>query len=206
MKALLHAVNTLHGHLVFARRVEVLAEMLAALIPEGASVLDVGCGNGAIARRIQDRKPNVKVIGLEVHSRPSCLIPYQTYDGKHFPLPDGIVDMCMFVDVLHHTPNVCEIFREATRVTRRYVLIKDHLFDNQIDIAILKFMDWVGNRPHGVRLPFNYLSQRQWSELFEDAGLVPVTLTHRIPLYSFPFNLAFGRKLHFVALLEKVAT
>src|SRR5271157_866255 len=42
----LSVVGTLHNKLAFSRRVRVLSEHFARLVPRGASVLDVGCGDG----------------------------------------------------------------------------------------------------------------------------------------------------------------
>jgi hypothetical protein len=109
----------------------------------------------------------------------------------------------MFVDVLHHTNNIREVLIEASRVSRRFVLIKDHLSESPIDFYTLKFMDWVGNRPHGVVLPNNYQSRSQWDTYFANAQLSLKAWRDQVPLYPFPFSGIFGRKLHFVALLEK---
>jgi hypothetical protein len=63
-------------------------------------------------------------------------------------------------------------------------------------------MDWVGNRPHGVVLPYAYLSQKQWDQLYRDAGLAGIKSKAAIPLYPPPFSLVFGRNLHFISLLS----
>jgi len=67
----------------------------------------------------------------------------------------------------------------------------------------LRFMDWVGNRPHGVVLTYNYQSRRQWAEYFSRCGLAETTWTTRVPLYPLPVSLVAGRGLHFVSLLRK---
>jgi len=55
-------------------------------------------------------------------------------------------------DVLHHTQDPAVLLREAVRVSRSFVLLKDHLDENILDDVTLRLMDWVGNRPHGVVL------------------------------------------------------
>jgi len=112
----------------------------------------------------------------------------------------------MFVDVLHHTRGIQQLLSEASRVSRRFVLIKDHLAESRFDFKTLQFMDWVGNRPHGVVLPFNYQSRHQWDQFFSAVGLAVRDWQDRIALYPPPFGLLFGRRLHFVALLEKLET
>lgn len=196
-------VKRLHEQLVFRRRTRVLSAALAELVPSGTALLDVGCGDGTIAYLIGQAKPTVSIQGLEVAPRRSCQIECGWFNGTTIPLPESSVDICLFVDVLHHTNHIERLLREARRVARRYVLIKDHLCENRFDYAVLSFMDWVGNRPHGVRLLYNYQSKGQWNRILSACGLCPVNWNEVLPLYPPPFNLLFGRGLHFVALCEK---
>ena len=194
-----------HQSAVFGRRARVLAESLAAKIPPNSSVLDIGCGDGTIASLIMELNPKVTIQGIEFAERPSCRIACKPFDGKSIPHPAGSFDACMFVDVLHHTHGIETLLAEACRVSRRYVLIKDHLAENWLDFKTLQFMDWVGNRPHGVVLPYNYQSRAQWDCYFSAVGLRSVARQDRVKLYPFPFSALFGRKLHFIELLEKMA-
>ena len=78
----------------------------------------------------------------------------------------------MFCDVLHHAEEPVEIIREAVRVARHCVVIKDHLVQGLFARRTLRLMDFVGNAPHGIVLPYNYLdSCRNGDER------VPVRLT-----------------------------
>jgi hypothetical protein len=107
------------------------------------------------------------------------------------------------VDVLHHTGNPLPILRDACRVSRERLLIKDHLAEGVLDHWTLRLMDWVGNRAHGVALPYAYLSGRQWEELFGRLGLRVERTDCDLSLYPAPFSAIFGRNLHFVSLLRK---
>jgi hypothetical protein len=90
------------------------------------------------------------------------------------------------------------------RVSRSFILIKDHLVESSLDHQTLRFMDWVGNRPHGVELPYNYLSLQRWQELYRAAGLEELKVNRKLPIYPVPFSWVFGRKLHFIAVLKKL--
>jgi len=193
-----------HNRLVFRRRVNVLAAELAATLPPASSLLDIGCGDGAISKLIAQSVPGIRVTGAEFLPRPDCAIPCVGFDGVRLPFDDLSFDGCLFVDVLHHSRNPLGVLSDAARVSRDFILIKDHAAETAFDHRTLQFMDWVGNRFHGVELPYGFLSRAQWLELYRDAGLEPVGVNENIPLYPFPFSAIFGRKLHFITLLRKI--
>jgi len=193
-----------HHALVFGRRARVLANALTPLIPaEARSLLDIGCGDGTIANLIAERRPELAVEGVEVIPRPSCRVPCRAFDGAKLPFPDRSFDVCLFVDVLHHTTDVKQLLREAARVSRTCVVLKDHLSESAFDHATLRAMDWIGNRPHGVTLTYSYQSLGQWREHFSACSLRASQLSTALPIYPFPFSQLFGRKLHFVGQLAK---
>jgi len=193
-----------HRALVFARRARVLADALAPLIPtEARTVLDIGCGDGTIAGLLAQRRPDIAIEGVEVIPRPTCQVPCRAFDGSQLPFPDRSFDVCLIVDVLHHTTDVRQLLREAVRVSRSTIVLKDHLSESPFDHATLRAMDWVGNRPHGVTLTYNYQSLGQWQQHFATCGLQAAQLSTVLPIYPFPFSQLFGRKLHFVAQLTR---
>jgi SAM-dependent methyltransferase len=193
-----------HGTLVHQRRVTVLAQRLAAMLPAASTLLDVGCGDGTIAKIMCETVPGLTMSGAEYSPRADCAIPCLGFDGVHLPFADRSFDGCMFVDVLHHSRDPLAVLLDARRVCRNFILIKDHLAENALDHWTLRFMDWVGNRAHCVELPYAYLSARQWEELYRQAGLTEVRTTQAIPLYPAPFSLVFGRNLHFISVLTKL--
>lgn len=192
-----------HRAFVHLRRTRVLAELFSVRIPSGASVLDIGCGDGVIDHRIAQARPDLSIQGVEYLVRPSCMIPCHPFDGSTLPFPDASFDVCLFIDVLHHTDHPLTLLREAARVARSAVLLKDHIDENWLDHLTLRFMDWVGNRPHGVALTYNYQSRKQWIDLLSQCKLKEESWTTDLPLYPWPFRLALGRGLHFVAVLKK---
>ncbi|HUI52669.1 MAG TPA: methyltransferase domain-containing protein [Terriglobales bacterium] len=193
-----------HQAFVSGRRTRVIAEALAPLVPRNASVLDVGCGDGVVATLLAGRRPDIAVEGVEVAPRPGCTIPCRPFDGERLPFPDGSFDVCLFVDVLHHTSDVTQLLGEAARVARSCVLLKDHLCESTVDHGILRAMDWLSNRPHGVVLTYNYQSLTDWRRHFATCHLQAEQLSTALPLYPFPFSLLFGRGMHFVAQLRRL--
>src|SRR5258708_33042005 len=196
-------ISRWHRAFVSQRRTRVLAGLLAAQIPHGASVLDVGCGDGAIASAIARLRPDLSIQGVEFLVRPECKIRCDSFDGSTLPYTDSSFDLCLLVDVLHHTEDPAILLREGVRVTRGFVLLKDHINENILDDITLRFMDWVGNRPHDVVLTYNYLSRKEWAAYFSMCGLQEENWNCDLPLYPWPFQLIVGRGLHFISLLKK---
>ncbi len=197
------AIGVLHEKLVFNRRVETLASWFAQLVPKGARVLDVGCGDGLISAVLQAKRPDLILRGIDVLPRSHTHIPVEMFDGSLIPFDDQSFDVVLFSDVLHHTPDPAVLLREARRVARHSVLIKDHNRNGLAASARLRFMDWVGNARFGVALPYNYWSERQWREAWREIGLQPDQIVTTLGLYPLPANWIFGARLHFVALLTK---
>ncbi len=186
---------------VTRRRVRKLTEHFAALIPSRARVLDVGCGDGLLARRITQERPDLEIVGIDVLPRPRTYVEVSLFDGKVIPFESGSFDAVMLLDVLHHTDDPMILLREAVRVARSTLIVKDHTRDGLWAEQTLRFMDWVGNAHDGVALPYNYWTRAQWRDAFGALGLGVEGWVTDLNLYPAPASFAFGRSLHFVARL-----
>lgn len=197
------ALNAVHGSLIFGRRVEALADALAIALPPGAGrVLDLGCGDGQVAVALMQRRPDLRVEGADVLVRPVTHIPVTQYDGVTLPFETGSFDHVTLIDVLHHTDDPGAVLAEAARVAQGSVVVKDHLREGWLAGPTLRLMDWVGNRGHDVRLPYNYLDAAEWRSAFERVGLKRVAQSETLGLYPPPLAWFFERRLHFVCRLE----
>ena len=195
-------LDQLHGKIVHTRRVRVLAERLAPLFPRDATVLDVGGGDGLLAKLIGELRPDLTLEGIDVLVREGTHVPVRAFDGRHIESADRSYDAVMFVDVLHHTEDPKILFAEAVRVARQCLVIKDHTRDGLLAGPTLRFMDWVGNARYGVALPYNYLSREQWMAMVKEFGLTIERWEDRLELYPWWARWVFERKLHFVARLD----
>ena len=193
-------IDLVHGR-VFRRRVTRLCTLLGSVIPAGASVLDVGAGDGSLDRQQLEIRPDVRITGIDVVIRPRTLIPVLRFDGQSIPFPDKSFDVVMFVDVLHHASNPDQLIKEASRVGGG-VIIKDHLRDGVLSGPTLRLMDFIGNARFGVALPYNYWSRQQWDDMLLKARLTPRTWIGSLKLYAPPFTYIFDRRLHFLASLQ----
>ncbi len=196
--------SVVHGNWIHLRRVRVLAERIASMLPDEARVLDVGCGDGRLAAAIMKLRPDVTVTGTDVLVRGETSIDVVPFDGFHLPFADGSFTVCLMVDVLHHADDQDLLMNEVCRVSNQFVIVKDHFCHGIAARKTLEWMDNVGNRRHGVAIPGNYLTPQQWESLIERHGLIVDQRIERIGLYAFPLNLLFERGLHFIDRWRKV--
>ena len=198
----MNLLERLHGGYIQQKRLDGLVRHLKDVIPKHASVLDVGCGDGRLAALLHEKRPDLVVEGIDVLEREKVWISVQHFDGVTIPYKSASLDVVMFIDVLHHTDDPVSLLREAARVARKSIVIKDHLIDGLLAESTLRFMDRIGNARYGVALPGNYWRLSQWEKAFEALALTPVEWREKLKLYPKVIDLWFGRTLHFVAKLE----
>ena len=194
-------LGKLHGDLIFGRRVRVLTEQLSTLIPAGAEVLDIGAGSGIIAERLGVLRPDLTLSGIDTLVRPQTAIPIRWFNGREIPLEDRSIDVALFVDVLHHTDDPTILLREAARVARQAIVLKDHTREGWLAGSTLRLMDYVGNAHFGVVLPYHYWRLQEWHEAFAKLDLTVAEWRSSLGLYPKPASWLFDRRLHFVARL-----
>lgn len=158
-------------HLSPHSRMKHLPPRLLAHLDRGSEVLDVGSYDGSLAHLLLQGDPTLSLTAVDVVAAPTPRIPVQLYDGHRLPFADDAFDAVTLVDVLHHDDDPQAVLREAARVARRKVVVKDHYWTTRPERWILCLSDYLGNRHRGVNLPNNYLKPGEWDALFDAAGL-----------------------------------
>lgn len=148
-----------------------LPARLLAHVPAGGHVLDVGSGDGYLAKLLHEAGGAASVQGVEVLPRPDCLVPTRHFDGETLPFDANSFDLVTLIDVLHHCERPENLLHQAARVSRGRIVIKDHYWCSRLDRWILCFSDYLGNKPYNVALPYNFLRLEQWAELFDTLAL-----------------------------------
>ncbi|MBI5763730.1 MAG: glycosyltransferase [Planctomycetes bacterium] len=112
------------GHEPTPRQRQVHVDGLS-LVPDGVrSVLDVGCGDGAMINRFPS---GIRVTGVDIS--PDALY-YVSRDrvaasAEHLPFADKQFDLVMANNILEYldAPSLLAVLREINRVAKRYVLL-----------------------------------------------------------------------------------
>jgi SAM-dependent methyltransferase len=187
-----------------------LTDYIARLLPPVApasptlEVIDVGSGDGYLGAVLQNFRPGTRVTGVETHVRKLTKPGMEpvVYDGMHLPFADRSFDVAILSNVLHHADDQAALFAETCRVTRRRVIIKDHLARHALDRWKLALLDIAGNRRFGADTQGEYLNRTQWREMF---GLVPSATVEWYEGLSFrmgALELAFGNELEVVFAVD----
>ena len=117
--------------------------LLTPHLEPGASVLDIGCGEGYVLDELVARGVT-GVQGVDiVDIRRNKDYPFRLYDGETLPFPDRSFDLVVLSFVLHHVPNERKLvlLEEALRVSRGKIVVVE-------DTPSTAF-DRVMNRRHG---------------------------------------------------------
>jgi SAM-dependent methyltransferase len=169
-----------------------------------SSALDIGCGDGRIIQTLNQRMPQVKFRGFDVSPRQiHTTFPTEIFDGRTLPLPDSSIDAVLLIDVLHHAQDPFALLKEACRVAKQRVIIKDHRLSKTGARILLRGMDWVGNWAYDVKAPHHYWSEPEWRSAWASLALEVLDYKTELHLYPGILKPIFEDGLHFLARLEK---
>jgi SAM-dependent methyltransferase len=147
--------------------------LVAPHLAAGATVLDIGCGEGWVAEEVA-RRGAAEVVTVDVVDvRRRRTLPFSLYDGVHLPFPDARFDVVMLNFVLHHVPNERKValLSEALRVTRRKVFILEDTPTTALDRFVSRRHGEAYRRKIASDAPFGFLTPNEWLWLFRGMGL-----------------------------------
>ncbi|MBI5094051.1 MAG: class I SAM-dependent methyltransferase [Candidatus Hydrogenedentes bacterium] len=167
------------------------------------TVLDIGCGEGAVLLRLSDLGFGSELYGLEisgsgVKATLERKIPRLTacalFDGYHIPYEDGRFDLAILSHVVEHLEYPERLLREASRVAR-LVFVEIPLEDN----ALAK----LGIIPYGTG-HLVYYSRKTLRALLARSDLTILGQTTVNSTYRQYLHL-YGRKGSVVFLAKQLA-
>ena len=198
-------LELIHENYIHGRRVSALCNNISPLLLQNWHMLDIGTGDGLLASKLMQMRPDIDIKGIDISIRNRTHIPVKTFDGREIPYKDSSFNAVTFIDVLHHIDDPVPLLHEAMRVATEAIIIKDHLLSGFLARATLRFMDDLSNIRYKVPLVYNYWPWQKWNEVIESMGLTIDAWNENLGLYPWPFNLIFDRSLHFITriLLNK---
>jgi ubiquinone/menaquinone biosynthesis C-methylase UbiE len=200
-----HIIKIIHEP-IYKYRLEVLSGMIIPFLNEGDKVLDIGCGSGRLGEMIMKSNKcpkNLKYTGIEKFPRGGEPIEVIEYDWNKLPMKADSFDIVILADVLHHDKNPLQLLREAERVSKKKVLIKDHKKDKASDQLRISFLDLAANKPHGIKCFYKYNTLIEWHSMIAEAKLTIEKEQLMINLYPWLFDMIFGKNLQYFCVCIK---
>jgi len=115
-----------------------------ASIPEGAVVLDVGCGTGSLATAIAALTSAARIVGIDAsesfieYARSRCTDPRVSYthgDARALAYQDGSFDCCLSLLTVNHVADAPQAVGEMRRVTKHGGVVATAMWDGTGDNA-----------------------------------------------------------------------
>jgi 2-polyprenyl-3-methyl-5-hydroxy-6-metoxy-1,4-benzoquinol methylase len=144
-----------------------------------ASVLDVGCGEGVLVQRWARRRPDARLVGIDLeeesvqagweeHRAPN--LEYRVMPAENLPFSDGEFELASAIEVLEHVPDPDHTLAEMARCASRNLLVsvpREPLW-RMLNMARGAYWSDLGNTPGHL----NHFSKRSFVRLLSAHGEV----------------------------------
>ena len=146
-------------------RPKILHDRINPYMSGSSSLLHIRCGNGRVAETFADSH-SVQLV--DTINRNETPLPFALYNGTTLPFDDKSLDTSLLVNVLSHSENPIDSLREAIRVTRNRIIIKETVYFNEAQRCFSEFMDWfyacvIGDNPAAQHC--NFKNHKDWAEM-----------------------------------------
>lgn len=194
-----HWKNFINNTFRVKQRDNLLNNLKPFLPKQSCNLLDIGAADGHFSLMLKTKYPNLNITCVEVIKRDIQHLPIIYYDGEKLPFEAKSFDLTILINVLHHTPCPKELLKEAIRVSKNAVIIKDHYANNIFDKITLFIMEHLNpNSKMLLKRGLIFYSKKQWQNVFNELNLKCDLKLEKFESYGRFWDIFFGRKMHFI--------
>jgi len=148
-----------------SNRPKILHDRINPYMSGSTSLLHIRCGNGRVAETFASSQ-HVQLV--DTIDRNETSLPLATYDGTILPFDNKSFDTSLLINVLSHSKTPIDSLREAIRVTRNRLIVKETVYFNEPQRCFSEFMDWfytcvVGDSSAAQHC--NFKTHKDWAEM-----------------------------------------
>jgi hypothetical protein len=164
--------------------------------------IDVGAGDGWAAKTLMEEGLILQCRPVDILRRQEVVLEPLLYDGTTLPFEDRSMTLAYAIDAAHHAADPVRFVRELARVSRRWVVLKDHTYRSVIGAWMLRLLDEIGNRRFAIGSPGHYQAGDSWFAVLRGEGFVLRKIVHPARCHIGALGAATNR-LQFVASFER---
>lgn len=166
------------------KRAVKIALQMKDFIKKGDRVLDIGLGNGFVAKQVRNHY-KVYMEGVDVVEYNETDIKNTIYDGLSLPFRSKSFDCILILQTLHHCSDQIQVLKEAKRVSKKTIIIMEDVYNNYFEKMMTFLHDYISNKRKGVDCPYYFHNKKEWQEIFSKLGLKIVKETDTVSKYLF---------------------
>lgn len=184
-------------------RISAILEKLLEAKPD--SLLDAGCGSGALLRAFSEKQPGAFAAGCDLAPGKDSFFHSVTGDIAALPFPDAAFDAVVCSETLEHLPDTAAALAECRRVLAphgRLIITVPNLFcldsvEGKLHIfeTLGRALDSARITPrfrNGINTHIHRLTPGRWGEILTNAGF---NIIEQQPVYTFPYIPYFLKPL-----------
>lgn len=164
----------------------VLAELAPQEMAHGLEIIELGCGNARMARKLLQQYPGCRVAGLEVDRTQHAKNLAEPQEGLVFidagaeaiPFADASFDLALMLKSLHHVPmaEMARALDEVARVLRPggHLYVSEPVYDGALNEVIRLFNDEGIVRAAAQAAVDQALAGNRWEQVAERFFEMPV--------------------------------
>jgi len=103
---------------------ESLDYILNNIDPNTKTLVDIGCGNGYLLKKIHEKFPNIELYGFDIKDKDdSTIYKYTKGNVEKMPFPDKAFDVVTCSHVVEHLVDLEQCANELKRITKKQLFV-----------------------------------------------------------------------------------